>query len=70
MENRMVKTEMKSMRRRSDGKESGMCQWHARVVEVGKSKENNGKRHVAAAALLLLYTHDSRRDAWADFLPL
>ena len=45
MEKRMVKTEMKSMRKRSDGMESGMCQSHARSPEPEKLGENGLKWH-------------------------
>ena len=65
-----VKTEMKRMATKSDGKQSGMCRLHATTLEPVKFQENQSKWHGVMMTLLLLYTHDSSGDGLADFCPL
>ena len=65
-----VKTEMKMMTRKSDGKQRGMCRLHATTLEPVKFQENQSKRHDVMMTLLLLYTHDSSGGGPADFCPL
>jgi hypothetical protein len=65
-----VKTEMKRMTRKSDGKQSGMYQLHAITPEPVKFERNQLKWHGVMMTLLLLYTHDSNGDGAADFCPI
>ncbi len=51
---------------RNDGMPDGMCHSHASHSEATIPIENDGKWHVAAVALLLLYTHDSSGDPTMD----
>ena len=61
---------MRRMTGKNDGRQIGMCQFHATTVEPVKLKENPSKWHAMMMTLLLLYTHDSNGDGTADFCPL
>ena len=52
---------------RNDGMPDGMCHPHASHAEATIPIENDGKWHVAAVALLLLYIHDSSGDPGSIF---
>lgn len=51
----------------NDGMLPGMCHLHATSFNAVKYGINLQKWHVAAAALLLLYIHDSRALIWKKF---
>ncbi len=67
----MAKAAMRIRTRRKGNEvmQSVMLQWHDILTESGIYRLRMEKCHVAAAALLLLYTHDSNGDGAADFCP-